>query len=137
VNRDDFKAIARIRLEEARVLLDNNQFSGAYYLSGYAVECGLKACIAKLTNRYDFPDRKTVDRMYSHDLDNLLDVAQLKRARDEEFEVDRQFRINWGVTKDWTETARYQEQSAAQARDLYNAIADRRHGVLRWIRRQW
>jgi hypothetical protein len=27
----------------------------AYYLAGYALECGLKACIAKLMNPDDFP----------------------------------------------------------------------------------
>ena len=30
----------------------------AYYLCGYAVDGRLKACIAKQTRRYDFPDKK-------------------------------------------------------------------------------
>jgi hypothetical protein len=45
---------------------------GAYYLAGYAVECALKACIAKETKRYEFPDKKRVDSSYSHNLDLLV-----------------------------------------------------------------
>ena len=44
---------------------------GAYYLAGYAIECALKACIAKATRRYDFPDRKKVDASHTHDLREL------------------------------------------------------------------
>jgi len=35
-------------------------FDGAYYLAGYAVECAIKACIAKGTRRYEFPDKRKV-----------------------------------------------------------------------------
>ena len=35
------------RLREARALLGVRCWSGAYYLAGYAIECGLKACIIK------------------------------------------------------------------------------------------
>lgn len=38
--------------------MDQGLYDGAYYLSGYAVEWALKACIAKNVKRYDFPDRK-------------------------------------------------------------------------------
>ena len=30
-----------------KVLLDAGRYPAAYYLVGYAVECGLKACVAK------------------------------------------------------------------------------------------
>jgi len=68
MNRHDLRELALIRLREARVLLKNGNYEGAYYLCGYVVECGLKACIAKQTRRYDFPDKKTVDESYTHDL---------------------------------------------------------------------
>lgn len=57
MNRQQLKNIALTRLEEVEVLLKNRKYSGAYYLSGYVVECALKACIAKQTKRFDFPDR--------------------------------------------------------------------------------
>ena len=58
MNRNDFQKISRLRVKEAKALLDNGYPAGAYYLMGYAVECALKACIAKQTKRYDFPYEK-------------------------------------------------------------------------------
>jgi HEPN domain-containing protein len=49
--------MAMVRLKEANVLLRLGLSDGAYYLAGYAVECALKACIAKGTRRYEFPDK--------------------------------------------------------------------------------
>ena len=51
--RADFQAIAETRMREARILLAANEPDGAYYLGGYAVECGLKACIIKMLNATD------------------------------------------------------------------------------------
>ena len=48
-----------MRVKEAAVLLQNGCPEGAYYLAGYAVECALKACVAKQTREHDFPDRKS------------------------------------------------------------------------------
>jgi HEPN domain-containing protein len=126
-----------VRLQEARVLLESGNSEGAYYLSGYAVECGLKACIAKQTKRHDFPDRKTVADSYTHDLARLVRVAGLEPALDQELRTDPIFRRYWTVVKDWSEESRYQRRTAQEARDLYQAISDRRHGVLPWIRGRW
>src|SRR5690242_7885063 len=52
VNCTDFKKLAEIRMAEARTLLKARHYDGAYYLAGYAVECALKACIAKRTKKY-------------------------------------------------------------------------------------
>ena len=60
MNRDDLQKLSEIRLKEAKVLLDQDLFDGAYYLLGYALECALKSCIAKQFRQYDFPDRKLV-----------------------------------------------------------------------------
>ena len=49
----DFQAIAEKRMREARILLAANEPDGAYYLGGYAVECGLKACIITRLNTSD------------------------------------------------------------------------------------
>lgn len=69
MNRSDFKKLAVLRLKEAKVLLDNKCYEGAYYLAGYAVECALKACIAKNTKRFEFPPKpKFVQDLYQHDL---------------------------------------------------------------------
>lgn len=136
MNRYDFQKLARIRLADARILLRNGRFEGCYYLSGYVVECGLKACIAKLTKRYDFPDKSSLQDSYTHNLELLIKKAGLAAARDEEFERDREFRLNWYAVK-WNEQSRYELRGKQEAEELLSAVADRRHGVLRWIMRHW
>lgn len=138
MNRAELQALARLRIAEARVLLANDRFAGAYYLAGYAVECALKACIAKQTARYDFPDKDRVTRSHTHNLQQLLDLSNLKVAFHKEIERNRALELNWGIVKDWNERARYSPSfTKAQARDLYSAVNGRRNGVLGWLKRQW
>jgi len=137
MNRKDLKELARIRLREARVLLRNEQYEGAYYLCGYVVECGLKACIAKQTRRYDFPDKKTVNASYTHSLTSLAGVAGLALVLDQEMKDDPEFANNWAVVKDWSEESRYKKRTKKEAQDLYSAITNKNHGVLRWIKQHW
>lgn len=44
-NGDDYPAAALKHLQDAEVLLKGRRFDGAAYLSGYVVECALKALI--------------------------------------------------------------------------------------------
>jgi HEPN domain-containing protein len=137
MNRDDFRQIATIRLKEAKTLLSNGNYDGAYYLCGYVVECGLKACIAQKTNRYDFPDVETVKRSYTHKIVDLIGVAGLEQHLYNEIKRNKQFEVNWAVVKDWNEVSRYERQNRRKAHDLYSAIANRQNGVLKWIRQYW
>jgi HEPN domain-containing protein len=138
MNRHDFQVLATQRVREAKVLLDNQCFPGAYYLLGYAVECALKACIARQTNRFDFPDRKTVNDSYTHDLEKLLSVSGLKVEHDNEVKSNPQFADNWAITKDWSEEARYSvDISRAEAENLYYAVTARGNGVLAWLKKWW
>ncbi len=136
MNKDDLKELSRIRLEEARVLLENGKYDGAYYLCGYAVECGLKACIAKQTKQYDFPDRKTVNQSYTHDFTVLVGVAGLELDLGLK-KRDRAFQLNWGIVEQWSEESRYQKRSERDARELYLAVTNRESGVLQWIKQHW
>ena len=137
MNRSDFRQIAVIRLKEARALLLSGHDSGAYYLSGYVVECGLKACIAKLTRRHDFPDKKTATDSFTHDLARLVKIAGLETVLQAETAIDASFRNSWWTVRDWTEESRYRTFQRREARDMYFAVAGRNHGILRWIRRHW
>ena len=137
MNRSDFVKLARLRLREARVLLANGKHEGAYYLCGYAVECALKACIAKHTRRHEFPDRKIVNDSYTHDLTKLVKVGGLEPDLDQRQRVDPVFQAYWSVVRDWTEESRYEHHSSTEARDLYKAVTSRKHGVLPWIRQHW
>src|SRR5687768_3524088 len=83
VNRLELRQLAEDRIADAAILLAAGRWAGAYYLAGYAIECGLKACIARLTNQDDFPrDREYVEECYTHHLEKLLKVAGFKPALD-------------------------------------------------------
>jgi len=138
MNRYDLRELARQRVREARQLLRAGAPSGAYYLAGYAVECGLKACIARRTQRYEFPSRHTVNESHTHDLEKLLRLAGLERALAQDARARAALGVNWDTVKDWTEQSRYDvAMDMRRARDLYRAITGRRDGVLPWVQRYW
>jgi hypothetical protein len=138
MNRSDLQRLCRIRLREARTLFRNGCFEGAYYLSGYAVECALKACIARKVRQFDFPDRRLVHESYTHDLAKLVSVSGLQGPLHAEMRTNRDLELNWGIVKDWSEEARYWDTiSRTRARELYSAIAGRRNGVLTWLKKWW
>ena len=138
MNRNDLQNLSRLRVRESRVLLDNRCFAGAYYLLGYAVECALKACIAKQVKHHDFPDRKFVNDSYTHDLEKLLNLSGLKDELLRTAQSQPSLAVNWAITKDWSEQSRYrQDISAVMAKDLYSAVTARKHGVLSWLKTYW
>jgi HEPN domain-containing protein len=137
LNRRDLQLLSRTRIREARALLRAGHYSGAYYLSGYAVECALKACVARRVQQHDFPDLKTVQQSYTHKLEQLVGVAGIQQQLTQQSAANQLFQLNWTIVKDWSETARYNQFSAVQARDLYGAITARTNGILTWLRTLW
>ncbi|MGA2702223.1 MAG: HEPN domain-containing protein [Isosphaeraceae bacterium] len=138
MNRSDFQQLADVRIDEAALLLVEGKYHGAYYLAGYAVECGLKACLAKLTDRHEFPPKpKSIHDYYSHEIDKLVKTAGLTTQRDADAATDPELEANWGIVKDWTEESRYERKTQAQAQQLIAAITDAAHGVLPWIKQRW
>ncbi len=133
MNRRRFKGLARIRLREAQVLLDRGEFAGAYYLCGYVVECGLKACIAKKTRRHDFPVRDS-NKLYTHRLNDLLTLAELTDSFESSMGMDPELGKNWQIVVKWREESRYEIRSEEEARELLWAVSDTQHGVFAWIR---
>jgi len=135
MNRNDFQQLAEIRVKEAKVLLDNQCFDGAYYLLGYAVECALKSCISKQFKEHDFPELKTVRDSYTHNLEKLLVVAGLKQHLYNQWQTMPKLRTNWLIVTTWSEQARYQHNMAQfTAQDLYNAVTENQTGILSWLK---
>jgi hypothetical protein len=129
--------LSRTRLAEARTLLDAGLPNGVYYLAGYAVECALKACIARATQRHDFPDKRSVDASHTHNLKDLVIATKLESARLEEANKNPVFRNHWDLVRQWPEHSRYGKHDLELARELLDAIGDRKHGVIVWIKRHW
>lgn len=137
MDRRDLQNLARLRIREAQILFRARQYSGSYYLAGYALECALKACIARQFRRYEFPDRKVVNDSYTHDLGKLLGVAHLEEARLERAGEDEVFRKNWDVVSLWSEASRYGTTDRAHCATFLSAIMEESHGVLPWVEGLW
>ena len=138
MNRFDLQKMAEERVADAAALLDAGRFQAAYYLCGYAVECALKACIAKQVREFDFPDRKVVNDSYVHDLAKLLTVSGIDKLYEEEAAQNRVFAKNWSIVKDWSEVSRYDPAIAeTTAVSLFLAVTDPTDGVLAWLKTLW
>lgn len=137
LTRSDFQKLSRLRIREAKLLLDSNEFSGAYYLCGYTLECAFKACIAKSYSRYVFPDKRKVNDSHTHNLEKLMKVANLEYKFQNDTQKNPTLKANWATAKDWSETSRYEMKSKIEAQDLYTAVTQRKNGLLAWIRQYW
>jgi HEPN domain-containing protein len=136
VKRRDLQALANARLRDAEILIENRRFDAAYYLAGYAVECALKACVAKKTQRYDFPDRDLAIQVYVHDLNKLLKPAGLEQKWQQELQFDPDLNMKWAVVKDWSEQSRYETHARQKAKDMVEAVGGAQ-GILECLRKYW
>jgi hypothetical protein len=80
-----------------------------------------------------------VEKAYTHDLTRLLDLAGLKLQLqlDASTAANPALGVNWQYIKDWSERARYQQKTEAQARRMYQAVTHPADGVLTWIKNYW
>src|SRR5262245_34597176 len=129
LTRNDLQELARLRLIEARLLLEGGSFAGAIYITGLGLECALKAYIARPSAQYDFPELKRVQESWKHDLNILLGTAGLNEENVKKSRHDPQFEANWRTVKDWKVESRYERRSEKEARDIYNASTEAEHGI--------
>ena len=124
-----------MRLAEGQALFDAGFYSGAYYLSGYVIECALKACICKKVQQYDFPPGPDLKKShYSHIFSELVDTADLKNNLVRKRKEDRDFAESWDILTFWNERKRYEYSvKESEAGDLLRAI----RGVYPWIQERW
>ncbi len=101
------------------------------------MECALKACIAKLMKSEEFPDRTFAEKCWTHSLPQPLGLAGLKDDLAAAMQADPGLADNWDTVKEWNESSRYARTPKADAEELYDAITDRNHGVLSWLKRRW
>ncbi|MBI3464357.1 MAG: HEPN domain-containing protein [Planctomycetes bacterium] len=140
MNRAQWQQIAEERLLAAKALLDAQIWSSAYYLAGYAVECGLKSCVlARIMSEPEiiFKERKFSDRCWTHDILQLVNLAGLEQVHDADRNASPSLDANWLVVEKWEEQARYQFKKQAEAEGLYTAITHPIDGVMQWIRARW
>jgi HEPN domain-containing protein len=136
MNRTDFQQLSGVRLQEAKALLDAGFPNGAYYMAGYAVECALKACIAKRTREHDLPEKES-QGYYVHDLRKLVGFARLTVELEQALQGDPVMEANWTIVVNWSEASRYLAKTPQEAADLIHAIEDKAGGILPWITQRW
>lgn len=139
MNRKQLQQLAEDRILDAAALLTMGRFSGAYYLAGYALECGLKSCILAYVEISGaiFLDRKYSEKCWTHSLGDLLALAGLEKEFGQATAVNLKLENNWDTASIWTEGSRYQQKSQLEAQKLYDAIETPTDGVLPWIWLRW
>lgn len=139
MNRAAWQQLAEERIAEAKILLAAQKWSGAYYLAGYAVECALKSCILARVEADGaiFREKKFSERCWTHDLLELLELADLEVARDAHIAASLPRKQYWDTVEAWNEHSRYVRQAQQDAEKLMNAIDDPNDGVLLWIKSHW
>jgi hypothetical protein len=137
LTKSDLESLAALRLADAVFLQKAGRSSSAYYLAGYAVELGLKACIAKAFQPNVIPDKSYLAAIYTHSLEQLLGLAGLAARFKAESSADPQLAAAWGVASKWTEDSRYELWDSISASNLLGAISSPDHGVFQWVKKNW
>ena len=134
--RQQFRDLAFLRLREAEIHLAAEHYNGAAYLSGYALEAALKACICRTLGLEQYPTPGAYRGVFAvHDFEQLLFLSGLRAFLDE----DEVAKASWSTALPWRDL-RYRpagEISRAEAGDILGAIGDQETGVLRWLETYW
>lgn len=128
--------LAELRKTEASCLLQGSFYSGAYYLTGYAIECAMKACIAKTVQAEVIQDRGFESQFYVHDLEKLLHLSGLGPEFEQAQKQNRKLRGNWGIVSKWNEASRYETWTKTDAEDMFLAATEK-DGVFPWFKTRW
>jgi hypothetical protein len=137
LTKKDLETLADTRLGDATYLFSAARYSAAYYLAGYAVELGIKACIADVFQADVIPDKAFVNAIYMHKLDEVLGLAGVKKQLQDEMKTDAVLAAAWGVASKWNETSRYEMWDQFAAASMIRAVGDQNHGVLQWLKKHW
>lgn len=139
LSRPMLQALAKSKLADARLLLQNNRVSNAYYLAGYALELGFKAAACQQFLPKCIPDKNLVRDLYDsgHDLIRLAKLAGLESERQKEASANPVFAANWSTVSQWSVSSRYEMIDEFRAVEMVNAVADDQHGVLQWLMTHW
>jgi hypothetical protein len=156
-NPEEIRKIADTRLIEAKLLLDSEHYSGAFYLAGYSVELYLKSKICELFGVADLFAEKTQktiegvghvrESVKIHNLFTLLIFSGLRSEYDllkkdknklkdnEDKNKLKIFRIGSFMMSNWNETERYKTATSIKEKQI-NKIKNTINNLdifLQWI----
>jgi hypothetical protein len=134
--RTTLQRLAIAKIEDARLLFQNQRYSNSYYLYGYGIELGLKACIARQMVAETVPDKAILRGFLEHEIAKLIGLAGLaallKTERD-----NPQFDTPWPIVSEWSVESRYDMMDAVTAAAMMDAVESPDHGVMRWLQQFW
>ena len=143
MNQAELRQMAEERIKDAKTLLDGGRWEFAYYVAGYAVECGLKSCILArmVQTAWVFQEKWDARKCLTHDFTELVELtglkAELAANKQASAAPARDFVQYWDTVQKWKVSSRYESKTEAEAPDLYEAITNDPNGVLLWIRNFW
>jgi len=138
IKKTELQALAQAKIDDAILLYNNQRYSNAYYLAGYAIELALKACIASQFTADTIPDKSFVVDIYGgHDLQKLIRLDGLSSELQAQSDRDVNFSTNWALVAQWSEAKRYATTDSITAQAFFLAITDPDSGVLQWIKKFW
>ena len=136
LSRATLQGLALAKVEDARLLYVNQRHSNAYYLYGYGVELGLKACVARYIIAETIPDKAILTRFLTHRLGDLVSLAGLNSTLIERCK-DAEFGTRWAVVAEWSEESRYDIIDAVVSAAMHDAVEHQTHGVMTWLKQYW
>jgi hypothetical protein len=138
--REQLKALAQLRLQEAEGLFAAGFYDGCAYLCGYVVEFALKARICATLGVSEYPPEMKAQlrtAFRTHDFNDL----RLLAGMDREFSASNPALLtNWSVANQWKPERRYEPAGTYDriaAEQILNAIRTEPDGVLPWISSRW
>lgn len=135
--RGELKAMAQSKLAEADLLNSNKFYNSTYYLSGYAVEFGLKAVICKRLGVEMFNGEVPgkVSKLFQiHDISDLVILSGLHPALQNERAINQDFNKAWSKVSVWSEQRRY-DSTCSQQTSIQFIMAVKT--LMTWIQRNW
>ena len=137
--RATLQRLATSKINDARLLFENQRYSNSYYLYGYGIELGLKACIARQMMAETVPDKAILRGFLDHEIGKLVGLVGLA-GLSESLKTERdnpQFDIRWSIVSEWSVESRYDMIDAVTAAAMQDAIESPQFGVMRWLQQFW
>lgn len=134
--RSTLQRLAIAKVEDARLLFENDRFSNSYYLYGYGVELGLKACIARQMVAETVPDKAVLRGFLDHEVTKLVGLAGLAEFLKVERE-NPEFDVRWAIVSEWSVETRYDMVDVVTATAMRDAVENAKFGIMKWLQRFW
>lgn len=135
LKRAEWKQQCIAHSSAARSLIAAGRFSSAYYLAGLAVECALKAKIARAFKASTWPKKAFVNSIHDHNITKLVGLADLESELATKCGT-ASFKNYWKTVSGWKNESKYEQWSEAEARDMVRASLGQ-SGVVSWIKKHW